>query len=304
MADVRSLLKNERAARRIAHPHATYSTKGALVCLVCNIQLKSDSLWNGHLRSPQHAARLQKLKANPTTLLKSDSETQLEEGESDGKSAALKPQPSEPVGKKRGREDEVESVRKKSKSGGLPDGFFDDEGDQEIETPSRSPQEIQLVSRPATPLKTPTEAELIPQSPVQDIDEDEWAAFEADIAAEEEPVADGAVISAAPMTAEELAAKARQEESAQRKEKQEAEMEGDKEDAARKLEEEFDEMVELEDRVRKLKEKREALRMAANEKKVPVISVPMEVAPKIPEDDVSEDDEEDEDDWSNGFMMR
>ena len=62
MADVRALLKSERATRQISHPHATYSTTGTLVCLVCHIQLKSESLWSGHLRSPQHAMRLQRMR--------------------------------------------------------------------------------------------------------------------------------------------------------------------------------------------------------------------------------------------------
>ena len=72
-----------------------------------------------------------------------------------------------------------------------------------------------------------------------------------------------ATISAAPMTAEELAAQAREEQSAQRG-RRDVEIEAEKEDAARLLEDEFEEMEGLEERVRRLREKREALRKGSN----------------------------------------
>ena len=167
---------------------------------------------------------------------------------------------------KRKADDGEERVRKRSRADGLPEGFFDERMPDDSETiapqTSKTPpipgQEIQLPSRPATPLKAP-EVPIAPKLAV--VDEDEWAAFEADIAAAEAPTVEDAVISAPAMSAAELAAKSREEEIAQRKERQEAELEGDKEDAARKLEDEFEEMEALEERIRRLKEKREALRL-------------------------------------------
>ena len=57
MADVRSLLQNERANRRIVHPYARYSDSGKLTCSLCDILIKSDNAWKGHTRTPDHARR-------------------------------------------------------------------------------------------------------------------------------------------------------------------------------------------------------------------------------------------------------
>lgn len=59
MADVRALLRQQRAARRIDHPHAAYSDTGRLTCTVCNEPVKTESLWDTHLRSAGHRQRLQ-----------------------------------------------------------------------------------------------------------------------------------------------------------------------------------------------------------------------------------------------------
>ena len=61
MTDVRSLLRNERLARRIEHPHASYSSTGTLSCTVCRVQLKADSLWDPHVRGKPHRVNLQRL---------------------------------------------------------------------------------------------------------------------------------------------------------------------------------------------------------------------------------------------------
>ena len=77
MADVRALLKQQQAVRRIQHPHVTYSTTGRLVCLVCNLQLKSESLWTGHQRSPNHQKKLKEAQET-TEQSKKDSLDELE----------------------------------------------------------------------------------------------------------------------------------------------------------------------------------------------------------------------------------
>jgi hypothetical protein len=57
--DVRALLRNELAARRISHPYAAYTPSGVLMCLLCDRQqIKSGSLWPTHLRSAGHLARV------------------------------------------------------------------------------------------------------------------------------------------------------------------------------------------------------------------------------------------------------
>lgn len=60
MADVRALLRSERAVRRISHPEAQYSSSGALSCRVCFLPLKAESLWELHIKSKQHKINTQK----------------------------------------------------------------------------------------------------------------------------------------------------------------------------------------------------------------------------------------------------
>jgi len=61
MADVRALLRQQREARRIEHPHAAYSDAGKLLCVVCHEHIKAENLWDGHVRGPVHRQRLQTL---------------------------------------------------------------------------------------------------------------------------------------------------------------------------------------------------------------------------------------------------
>jgi len=210
--------------------------------------------------------------------------------------------------KKRKASDGEDTIRKRTKAAnGLPEGFFDPGTEPELQAPAQftSTNEIQIPSRPATPSKPPEEiaklAKEVPPKP--DVDEDEWAAFEADIAAAEAPINtyDDGVISAPAMSAAELAAKDKEEDNKRRRERQEAELEGDKEDAARKLEDEFEEMESLEQRVKTLREKREALRKKGG----PVVAPPDPPVGAVAaeEDNEDDDDIEDDDNWA-GFRMR
>ncbi|KAK4989707.1 hypothetical protein LTR50_003032 [Elasticomyces elasticus] len=223
MADVRSLLRNERASRRLTHPHATYTSSGHLACRLCQIQIKSESSWDSHTASPSHNARL----------------TQLEEAR---------------TSKKRKADDGAVDGRKRAKPEASPVPVEQEENgavseDAVLNDPTATP-----------PPRDPPQS--APQQP--DVDEEEWAAFERDIATPppQAPPVSGlyatAAISAAPVTAEALAAQAREEQSRQRGRRDE-EIALEKEDAAQALEEEFEKMDGLEERVRRLKEQREAL---------------------------------------------
>ena len=206
--------------------------------------------------------------------------------------------------------DGADTIRKRSKASNpsLPVGFFDPGQEQEEEaaakvTPTNEIQ-MKIPSRPATPLKT---THGIPSRREAKVDEDEWAAFEADIAAAETvpvpaPIMENGegVISAPAMTAAELKAKDEEEDNKRRKERLEAEAEGDKEDAARKLEEEFEEMESLEQRVRRLREKREALRRGSTAAVAPAQDVQ---APPTKGDVIEDDDDDDDDDDWDGFRM-
>ncbi|KAK5674075.1 hypothetical protein LTS10_013170 [Elasticomyces elasticus] len=97
-------------------------------------------------------------------------------------------------------------------------------------------------------------------------DNDELAAFERELAELEErnrvaAFNAEATISAAPMTADEIAAQAREEQSAQRGGR-DVEIEDERDEAASALAGEFDEMDGLEARLKRLRERREALRDA------------------------------------------
>lgn len=304
MADVRSLLRNERNSRRINHPQATYSTTGTLVCLVCHIQLKAESLWNKHLRSSQHAMRLQRIRDG--TL-----------GRPPGAPAPVESEPA-PMNnnvtsghsKKRKADDEGQPVNNKKNKAvdGVPEEFFDD-GKEERSESEELPEPSSTISHPTKPSKQaplpPSEALLpsntlpTPPTAASTIDESEWAAFERDVASpppQLSALTSAATISAAPLTAAEIAAQSRQEASLQAKEKREAELEGEKEDAARQMEEEFEDMAGLEERVRVLKEKREALRrdqMVDGEG-----SIAAEAEHEAADDNDETSDDDDEDDWA------
>ena len=265
MADVRSLLRNERASRRITHPQASYSSTGSLLCLVCRTQIKSESLWTSHLHSTQHTAQLRKaqtthLQPTPRTVAPSTG------NRSNGNKK-----------RKANDDDDEEDARKRTKAvSSLPDGFFDAGGPTEeveeaevVKTEDLKDTDPPLGSGPAKQPSLPSHRLTTtkpPQAEPQTIDESEWAAFERDVATPPPSppritvLTAAATISAAPLSAAEIAAKERETASTQAKERREAELEGEKEDAARRLDEEFDEMEVLESRVRRLREMWEALR--------------------------------------------
>ncbi|KAK6003290.1 hypothetical protein QM012_001135 [Aureobasidium pullulans] len=285
MADVRSLLRNERASRRLNHPHANYTESGKLLCAVCNVLIKTESFWENHINSTQHAARLDHLRANPPP-----------------------PVPSQTLKRKAGEGDGEGRKRVKAVPGGfVPEGFFDpaQEDDDEVED-----EELDTAPAPSIPDAPVPGSQSVASAPppAADVNEDEWAAFEREMAAAETttlPInSASATISAAPVTAEELAAQAREEQSAQRTVR-EAEIEADTEDAALALQQEFDEMDELDERVRRLREKREALRLSKHQDTLPDAPVPA-LDKQIQNNDEEEDDDDDDefDDWTFGASAK
>ncbi|KAI1387943.1 uncharacterized protein F4822DRAFT_296614 [Hypoxylon trugodes] len=67
MADARALLRAHRAENRIKHPHAAYSDAGKLLCKLCHEPVKTESLWDSHIRGANHTKRLQTLQSNEPT---------------------------------------------------------------------------------------------------------------------------------------------------------------------------------------------------------------------------------------------
>ncbi|KAK6203759.1 hypothetical protein LQW54_008771 [Pestalotiopsis sp. IQ-011] len=298
MSDARSLLRAHRAANRIEHPHAAYSDAGKLLCKLCREIIRSEAVWDTHLRSPDHRQKEVDLVAVPAPSIESagkrkhDDVEEMDATPGDGLE--------HPLPKKRNRT--ASTTNGDQEKSGTPPGL-----NRRTSTTPAQGFEISIPSRPATPqvgegsqTSTPnlpplgrspliglgpersgtpntshmpisTESLIVPTITATEplasgaIDEAEWAAFEAEVAS---PDYADAVISAPALSAGEVAAKSQEEENERRKYLLDTEIADEKEDATRALEDEFDEMEQLESRVRKLKERREELRKGsvANQK--------------------------------------
>ncbi|EFR04888.1 hypothetical protein MGYG_07890 [Nannizzia gypsea CBS 118893] len=175
----------------------------------------------------------------------------------------------------------------------------------ETELPERSSPTRKLGLNTADTVEVEPEIdteELPPAPDNQGVDEDEWAAFEREVAqpSREQPpttINTSVTISAAPVSAAELESREREDRETVAKNR-EAALLGDREDATRFLEEEFDEMEELDQRVKRLKQMRDEIRRKREEE-----SRRTNVAEKsgLPDDnpkivDGSEEEEEEGDD--------
>ncbi|KAI9735123.1 MAG: hypothetical protein M1834_001711 [Cirrosporium novae-zelandiae] len=301
MSDVRSLLRSARASRRITHPQASYTSDGKLLCNICHLHLKSETLWEPHLQSRGH-----KIQENGRAQASINT---------DGKGSATR--------KRKASDDDNESgdARKRSKpvkgihldedppSGpGTPETL---RGAQLLSaldqnTDSMTPEPASNIPVPVPPQPTPPLS-----SNSVTIDEAEWAAFEREVATSPPTsilsvphlppaLTSTATITADPISASDLATRAAEDASQQRTSRTEAEMEGEAEDAKERLAEELEQMEEYEERVRKLKEKREEIR-AKRKKEIEMggTTVEVDVEPGLngaSENSGSESDDEDEGD--------
>ena len=284
--DPRALLRAARKERRVTHPHASYTSTGNLLCNLCECPIKSPAAWAAHLHSTGHTLRLSR--------------------EQD---AAIARKADVGNGKKR-------------KAGGPADGE-DSDGEDRKRMKGLETGPVAAASQPATvgaesatvPAPAPTPA---PQQSAKD-EEADLDALEADLAAlERETRANAGVvsntISAPALSAEDIAAQAREEQSAQRG-RRDIEQEEEREEAARALEEEFAEMQTLENRVKKLREKREMLRAGKVEPSSQAVGLEAHqdgggaaeaiVDPVVEEAEDNEDDDDDDydedfDDWTFG----
>ena len=165
----------------------------------------------------------------------------------------------------------------------------------DVGTPSKNP-----LSRSSTlaTITEPGEDDTSGIKTVAEVDEDEWAAFEADIAAAE-AVPEDAVITAKPVSAEELANMTVEEMYLTKRERVEREREQEREDVINKALDEQEEMRELEARVSKLKARTEEvkkMREQVKEKHLPEVPVDKKEEESEDDSDLDEDDE----DWLRG----
>jgi zinc finger protein 830 len=276
MSDVRTLLQREREARRIEHPHLSYSKSGALTCTVCSLNVKSEALWEGHLKSMNHRKNLQ---------IQRD-----EAPANNGKKRKIEEEEENPRKRKNLEDEEVKSDTKKKREVNFATSKPEEIRPIEVEDVQQAETETILPgfvrSEPAVPEPTPS-------PPAAAINEDEWAAFSAEVAplVASQPSYTDATINVAPISAAELAA----QQQAESRSRRDMEAEVEKEESEQRLADEFDMMEEMEERVRRLKEKREALRTSrpnstAEEEETRAVKP----EPRPPESD-SDDDEVD--DW-------
>jgi hypothetical protein len=269
MADVRSLLRSELASRAATSPAVSGRTQ---------------------------TTRKRRLETYDDTVRKKS----RGDVQTPGQWSSLGAEPSPPPSTKEIVQDEEEEQKIKRPSSG--------EATESSSSPGESggvEDDVLVESKKAAPLAP---ADSV-QTQTQTIDEDEWAAFEREVVAPTRipyiPAAAMAVptISAAPVSAKELAAQQRKEREELAKAR-EADIEGDKEDATRLLEEEFDEMAQLEERVRRLKERREELRKRTGDESQrhsaatgPNLPASADVERQYREESESDGEGEDWDDW-------
>jgi hypothetical protein len=184
---------------------------------------------------------------------------------------------------------------------------------------SKAPPEEELTAPPAhdeISKGASTEDDLPDMDPVMatnaTVDEDEWAAFEREVATPPpspprqtalEAIRSKADISSAPLTSAELEER-RKEELKQERIRREEDDQAEKEEASNRLAEEFEEMEALEERVRKLKEMREKLRQAQPQQEGEIseqISPDEQTTNGYEDEEDSEDelddDDDDDDEW-------
>ena len=294
MADVRTLLQREREARRIQHPHLSYSKSGALTCIVCNLNVKSEALWEGHLKSANHRKNLRNAATNTN-------------GAGNGKKRKIEEviEEENPRKRKPAEDEDADGEGRKKRQVSFQIDITSVEEPKAVEKTDPSVLPGFVKSEATAPQPTPTPTPSPPTAPTKatTIDEDEWAAFEAEVAPLARPQAQDytdATISAAPVSADELAA---QQAASSRRSTREQEADDEREESEQRLADEFDVMEEMEERIRRLKEKREALRVTVHANPTPppgeaAVAAEEEKKPPESESESESDDEDgDGDDW-------
>ncbi|KAF3273862.1 hypothetical protein TWF970_008274 [Orbilia oligospora] len=289
--DARKLLAASRKSRRITSPYASYSLAGALFCNICsNTPIKSESLWDAHIASSQHKSNVA-IRGGTVSTGKTNSHKRPAE------SPAID---NDSRNRRSGDDGQTASKRLKTakadvKNLALPVGFFDEDEDEDEEgiistgeviepddenSPPPPPpvqntnQQQPTTALPSSSTKLPADffstTSTSKTKGTEGSLDDEWAAFQADIAEAEEEIALPNVtatanhtISAPALTTAQL--QQEDEESASSLDARNARTiaEEEMEDARAALADFFDEQSSLEERVARLKERREMLRQVS-----------------------------------------
>ncbi|KAI1374427.1 hypothetical protein F4677DRAFT_167254 [Hypoxylon crocopeplum] len=158
MADARALLRAHRAENRIKHPHAAYSDAGKLLCKLCHEAVKSEALWEGHVRTPSHKKKLQALQSSQQTGNGNGANKRKHDDVDDTMSDIDEDGTDDAVRKKRNKTEMVPTSQGSEKRQTPPVL-----GRRTSNTPAQG-VEIAIPSRPATPAAGSTSATSTPKA--------------------------------------------------------------------------------------------------------------------------------------------
>ncbi|KAK4937580.1 hypothetical protein LTR66_015178 [Elasticomyces elasticus] len=283
MADARALLAAARQSRRITHPHLLHSKAGALTC----------TLWPGHLKSQNHKKNVLKLQeSRPKQQPLKRKHNDVEDTEDEASNVDVE-------SRKKPRSASTSRNESEERPQPLTDRNIQPLKDTVVAAPTAAKvvkfaDELQVREIPTD--STPSAITIEP--PIAAVDEDEWAAFERDLAPLAQPDYALVTIEAAPVAVVQA-----QQNNSTDVESKEDERQAEQEDAARRLEEEFEVMEQIEDRMKRLRERREALRkidssIPTENTGSPATQVNSEPAEPPKSDPLPEDDDDsDVDDW-------
>lgn len=171
MADLRRLMKERNAAKRITHPYARYSSSGQLTCSLCSLSVKSEVLWPSHLTSKVHRSSVRREKDDNQRIIdESLRKRPAADDEDGGDGDNLVGMDGHSNGQKRVRFTEADDEQQEEASASesfLPADFFGN---------SSKP--------PSFPIDTDTEdhESKTNEAPADGPIDEEWAAFEATLA--------------------------------------------------------------------------------------------------------------------------
>ena len=168
-------MKQKAAAKRITHPYARYSNSGQLTCTICGVPVKSEVVWPAHLTSKVHRNNVRRERAEQERQQQQQQSSSAQDHQDDDVDVDIPPDRkraanddgedgSTTAKRVRFSQDEEEESTVQDSNNALPPGFFDD--------PSAEAQASQASVNAG------------------DVDDDEeWAAFEATLAAPDQPEA-------------------------------------------------------------------------------------------------------------------
>ena len=235
MADARALLAAERQSRRIQHPYLTYTKAGKILCNVCDLNVKSESLWSGHLKSANHRKKAQAVEDKRTKNLK----RKLDDVDED---PGVDPEEERDASKKPksrvvSTADQQRLVQEEQQEAQAEHDAQQNAASADIHVPR--PEMVEAVPETIPPTSAAPEP-----APDPNVNDDEFAAFERDIASLDQQPRVVGTITAAPLTAEELARQAEEDKELENVK----EVDAEKEEEERRVEEEVEVMEDLGER--------------------------------------------------------